>query len=59
MGVAQAEQERAGAGRFLPALEFADAGLGISQDQAIGREILQGELRAGGDMTESARRFSQ
>ena len=41
-----------GTGRLLPALEFSDAGLGIAQDQAIGGERVQRELRARGHIAE-------
>src|SRR5689334_8873611 len=52
MGMAEPQQERARAGRLLPALELSDAGVGVSQDQAIRGEILQREFRAGGQIAE-------
>src|SRR2546427_596385 len=48
VGVAQAEQEGVGARGLLPALEFPHARLGVAEDQAIGREIVQRERRVGG-----------
>src|SRR5690349_23470915 len=50
--VPQAQQERARTRRLLPALELSHAGLGIAQDQPVGRDVVQGELRAGGEVTE-------
>src|SRR5262249_19531999 len=45
MGVAQAQEEGAGAGGFLPSLEFPHARLRVAEDQAIRREILERERR--------------
>src|SRR5262249_52200900 len=46
VSVAEAKQEVLRARRLLPALELAHAGLGIAQDQTIGRQVVERERRA-------------
>ena len=42
--MAKPEQEGAGTGSLLPALELAHARLRVTEDQPVGRQVVQGEL---------------